>query len=176
MLKKTDGFRLFCYTNPDMKKWHVLILLAAIPLLGFAYYALSPLFITVAIDDALPKNGQSMTAPSPQPAEISSTSSPTPLSTPVIPQDGQAGAPVIGTIGHPASGEACIIEADGIRYVRYEDFKTINGPDLYVYLSKDLDAKDFVSLGTIPGYAREYQLRDSCRSDGERLFIRHHLV
>ena len=58
-------------------------------------------------------------------------------------------AEVTGTAGHPASGTVRVIEADGKRYVRYENFKTINGPDLYVYLAKDLDAKEFVDLGKV---------------------------
>lgn len=56
---------------------------------------------------------------------------------------------VVGTTGHPASGSARIASAGGKNYVRFEDFKTINGPDLYVYLANGLDAKDFVSLGKI---------------------------
>ena len=30
-----------------------------------------------------------------------------------------------------------------------ENFETINGPDLFIYLSKDLTNKDFVNLGEI---------------------------
>ncbi len=56
---------------------------------------------------------------------------------------------VIGTAGHPASGTVRIVEADDKKYVRYENFKTINGPDIYVYLAKDLDAKEFVNLGRV---------------------------
>ena len=58
-------------------------------------------------------------------------------------------APVIGTVGHPAEGSAFIVESEGKRYVRYENFKTINGPDLYVYLAKTPDAKEVVSLGLL---------------------------
>ncbi len=41
------------------------------------------------------------------------------------------------------------MEADGKRYLRYENFKTINGPDLFVYLSGDLEAKTYVNLGEL---------------------------
>ena len=50
-------------------------------------------------------------------------------------------AEVIGTTGHPASGTARLVEVDGNKYVRYENFKTLNGPDIFVYLAKDLEAK-----------------------------------
>jgi hypothetical protein len=56
---------------------------------------------------------------------------------------------VIGTTGHPASGTARLVSNNGKNYVRYENYKTINGPDLHVYLAKGLDAKEFVSLGEI---------------------------
>jgi len=35
--------------------------------------------------------------------------------------------------------------------VRYENYKGTNGPDLYVYLAKDLDATEFISLGRAKG-------------------------
>ena len=57
--------------------------------------------------------------------------------------------PIIGTAGHPASGTVRIIETGDKLFVRYENFKTINGPDLLVYLAKDLKAKEFVSLGKL---------------------------
>ncbi len=60
-----------------------------------------------------------------------------------------ASYPIIGTVGHPASGYVRLMEAGGKQYVRYENFKTINGPDLLVYLAKDLKAKEFVSLGKL---------------------------
>lgn len=101
------------------------ILVAGI--LWFAYYAVSPLFRSIRIDEAAPR------------AQVPETK---------MPEQVQSAA-VIGTAGHPASGTALIIEADGKKYVRYENFKTINGPDLYVYLAKDLDAKEYVSLGTL---------------------------
>jgi len=61
----------------------------------------------------------------------------------------QLRAEVVGTASHPASGTARIVQSEGIHYLRYEDFSTLNGPDLYVYLSKDKNAKDFVNLGRL---------------------------
>ena len=71
-----------------------------------------------------------------------------PLFRNVTVSEGAASA-VVGTTGHPASGTVRIVTADGKRYVRYEDFKTINGPDIYVYLAKDLEAKEFINLGRV---------------------------
>jgi len=52
---------------------------------------------------------------------------------------------------HPASGEVRIVESDGQPIVRFENFKTINGPNVHVYLAKDLDAKEFIDLGRLRG-------------------------
>lgn len=94
--------------------------LVLVAILAFAYYAISPLFRNIKADDAAPSSG------------VQSRS-----------------AQVIGTTGHPASGTVRIVEAEGKAYVRYENFKTINGPDIYVYLSKDLDANEYVNLGRV---------------------------
>ena len=94
--------------------------------LGFAYYAISPLFRHVRLDEAAPVSSRGAS------------------------QGGEAtGAPITGTTGHPASGSARIVESGGKRYLRYENLQTINGPDLYVYLAKDVDAKEYISLGVI---------------------------
>lgn len=101
--------------------WKLIGGLVVVVILAVAWYGLSPLFITIKVDDALPAAATQMA---------------------------QA-APVIGTTGHPAEGSAMIVEAEGKQYLRYENFKTLNGPDLYVYLAKTPDAKEFVDLGLL---------------------------
>jgi len=64
-------------------------------------------------------------------------------------EESTAPAPVLGTAGHPANGTARVIFSNGKRFLRYENFKTINGPDIFVYLSKDLEAKEFIDLGPV---------------------------
>lgn len=109
----------------NKKTIYVLGTVIGIAVLAFAYYAVSPLFINVKLDEAMPEAPQ-----------IDTT-------IPVV------SAEVVGTLAHPASGTARIVAVEGKNYVRYENFKTINGPDIYVYLAKDLDAKEFVSLGRV---------------------------
>lgn len=110
---------------------------------AFAYWTISPFFISVKVDEALPaaneENAGQMApeAPMSEPAPSTETT------------EAAAPAAVVGTAGHPASGSARIVEAGGTTYVRYENFKTLNGPDLYVYLAKDLEASDFVDLGRL---------------------------
>lgn len=50
---------------------------------------------------------------------------------------------------HEVKGEALFIKSGNETYLRFENLKTINGPDLRIYLSADLAAKDFVDLGPI---------------------------
>jgi uncharacterized protein (UPF0333 family) len=109
----------------------VLIILIVIVLIGVGYYLLSPLFINVKIDEAPPvSNSQSAVLPLASEAENKTSQ-------------------IIGTSGHPASGSLRIVSDGTDTYIRYENFKTINGPDIYVYLANDLEAKDFVSLGRV---------------------------
>ena len=104
----------------------VIILLAA-----FGYWTISPFFIKVQLNEELP----------------TSSSAPQPQDTP---QSGEAApAQVVRTAGHPASGTARVVVAEGKTYIRYENFSTLNGPDIFVYLSKDLEAKEFVNLGAV---------------------------
>jgi glutaredoxin len=51
---------------------------------------------------------------------------------------------------HNAEGTATVIPLeDGSNILRLEDFKSTNGPDLYVYLATDEKATDYVSLGRL---------------------------
>jgi hypothetical protein len=53
---------------------------------------------------------------------------------------------------HMAEGVAKVINlADGRTFLRLENLKATNGPDLYVYLSTDKDASDIVNLGRLKG-------------------------
>ena len=118
-----------------MKKTGFVIL--AIVILGIAYYGISPVFRHTRVNEAVPK-----TTPIAQDSTLPTSPSTTPPANTV-------GAEVIGTTGHPASGTARIVEANGVKYVRYENFKTLNGPDLFVYLAKDKNATEFINLGAI---------------------------
>ena len=111
----------------------------------FAYYTISPLFRSIQVNEPSPEAVR---------REV--------IQTPPVQEEAQREAvqasqlqeeirttQVVGTSGHAASGAVRIVVADGETYLRYENFKTINGPDLYVYLAKDLDAKEYVSLGVL---------------------------
>lgn len=50
---------------------------------------------------------------------------------------------------HDVEGTALLIKENERRIVRFENFKTDNGPQLRIYLSSDLSNDDFVDLGSI---------------------------
>lgn len=111
----------------------LLIAIVVIIILGIGYYLISPLFINIKADEAVPiSNTTDTLTDTPTPKEIDVKS-----------------AQIVGTSGHEASGSVRIIDDDTDAYIRYENFKTINGPDIYVYLAKDLDAKEYVNLGKV---------------------------
>jgi hypothetical protein len=64
---------------------------------------------------------------------------------------------------HNAEGQAKVIQlSDGSNFLRLEDFRSTNGPDLYVYLSTDKSASDFVNLGRLKGNVgdQNYEIPD----------------
>lgn len=50
---------------------------------------------------------------------------------------------------HDVSGKAVLIEQEGAHILRFEDFETINGPDVRIYLASDLSDQDIIDLGPI---------------------------
>lgn len=52
---------------------------------------------------------------------------------------------------HKVRGTATVLTDGEKRYIRFENFEATNGPDLYVYLSNDLDATSYVNLGELKG-------------------------
>ncbi len=64
---------------------------------------------------------------------------------------------------HNASGKATVLYLeDGSAVLRFENFRVTNGPDLYVYLSTDRGASDFVDLGRLKANSgnQNYDLPD----------------
>lgn len=102
-----------------------MIIIASVLVSIIVVYTASPLFFDVIVDEEMPA------------ASLA------------IPMGNFIG---IGDGIHDAVGEVFIIEAeDGSKFLRFENFKVSNGPDLYVYLATDETASDYVSLGKLKG-------------------------
>jgi Electron transfer DM13 len=64
---------------------------------------------------------------------------------------------------HNSEGQAKVLKlSDGSNFLRLENFRSTNGPDLYVYLSTDKNASDFVNLGRLKGNVgdQNYEIPD----------------
>lgn len=136
-----------------MKK--IIAIVAVIVIGGISAYAISPYFTTSTIDEVLPESALS--------TDLSDV--------PVIPVEKTMDKELTGeTMGnemtssmfyqgdfvgvndgiHNAEGKARVIPLDdGSSILRLEDFESTNGPDLYVYLSTDEQASDYVNLGRL---------------------------
>jgi len=138
---------------------NLIITAVVIAIIGGLYYGISPLFNVQEVDDVLPEvssglenltpeeqkeMGELMAEVNKEPAEDMIEDMPEMLTI-------SDSFPVMGTFGHPASGSVKVIENLEETIIRYEDFETINGPNLHVYLSKDIEGKDFIDLGEIRG-------------------------
>lgn len=117
-------------------------------------YAASPLFVNVTVDEPLPSSATlkpSKTMASDTMMEDTKMMEDTMEESVPVPVTFLTGNFVGVNDGiHNAEGVAKVIPLDdGSRVLRFEDFKSTNGPDLYVYLATDKDATDFVSLGPL---------------------------
>lgn len=171
------SFHLYGYliklVNFVNKNTGIIIGVLSIAVITVAYYGISPLFKNNRIDDVAPASKGSLTDTANETTEVESV--PIQESTEkenilddtaevteeiersasiVVPPEVESVpklvfAAVVGTPLHPASGSARVITTENGDVIRYENFTTINGPDLFVYLAKDLEAKYFVNLGEL---------------------------
>lgn len=111
----------------------ILISLAVILVLSLGYWLISPLWTTVELQESIPVT----TSVS---SENSNINTPEAMLFERAPMQASA---------HEVSGEAFFLQSENTKFLRFENLKTINGPDLRIYLSRDLEATDFIDLGPI---------------------------
>jgi len=49
----------------------------------------------------------------------------------------------------PTTGTASVYDQSGTKYIVFDPFMSHSGPDLYVYLSKDANAIDYIRVGKL---------------------------
>ncbi len=141
-------------------------------ILGIGYWLISPLWTTVEVNEPAPISGQDVmdkkkmmrsdTAEmetvsgnvyaNPKPeirvrAEVKATSSVKALTADPVIIKSVTGDFVNGA--HEVSGVAKVLLVDNKKVLRFENFNTVNGPDLFIYLATDNSASDYVNLGAI---------------------------
>jgi hypothetical protein len=64
---------------------------------------------------------------------------------------------------HRTSGTATVTIQGDSKTLKFTNFETLNGPDLFVYMSADKSDKDFVNLGTLDSFKgdQSYSMPDS---------------
>lgn len=154
-----------------MKKWLV-FLGVFIVVAPIAYYLLSPLWEVVELDEASPLDVLEQQSPGPEEHvnleikdEMDSMDEATKAefeeqmevmkdkvmvmddAMPTTPQ--LVAEALFKPRAHEVEGVAKLIEVDGKKVLRFEDFNTVNGPELHIYLSSELGNDDFIDLGII---------------------------
>jgi len=141
-----------------MKK--VLVTIIIIVILAAAWYLLSPLWSSVELDEASPLQTAPVVKDSFETMDIETRAefeAQMEISKDVVMTMEEAMPDVARLIAqaqfqpraHSVEGRALLIEEAGEKIVRFEDFETINGPNLHIYLSSELGDGDFVDLGKI---------------------------
>ncbi|MGB4942575.1 MAG: DM13 domain-containing protein [Candidatus Moraniibacteriota bacterium] len=124
-----------------------LIISVSIILIGIAWYGLSPLFDTKVVNDPAPEKG----ATTEDALLVADDAAKNPRQETDVITPPSKRIPIVDTPAHPASGFVRIVKDGDQTIIRYEDYKTINGPDVRIYLANDLQAADYINLGPIKG-------------------------
>jgi hypothetical protein len=140
------------------KRWYVIVpLIVLFPLMWFLF---SSLFITVELDEPSPLDDVEMI----EDQEVADTTVDETEMDNIVEvvqddvvekDDAMPNQPSIlykadfEPDAHDVEGHALVIKTDDATVLRFEDFETINGPELHIYLSTSLGNDDFVDLGVI---------------------------
>lgn len=139
-------------TNRTLRILGIVLIIAAV---GIAYWLISPIFRETFLDEPLPPFGDAMDSMSQQELDEfhrqtdalqgtgTDRNEAMPLSPTILAQG------VMMPRAHEVSGRALVVDTGSSRILRFEDLDTINGPDLRIYLSKDLSDDDVIDLGPI---------------------------
>ena len=135
-----------------MKKGAIIAIVIAAIAIPTAVYAASPLFINTYIDEPAPG-----TFPDDSMQDKGSEDAPMEDKNDGMADEAKPGVFTqlfgdfvgVGDGVHSAEGVAKVVRLDGSSTLRLEDFRSTNGPDLYVYVSTDKTASEFVDLGRL---------------------------
>lgn len=165
-----------------MKKSILIAIIVAAIAVPTAVYAASPLFINTTVDEPLPEGTQDAMMDKDEGAMMDDKSGDAMEKDDSAMMDKGDDAmmedeammedkmvDLSGTFSgagdgfHNAEGTARVLHLDdGSTVLRLEDFQVTNGPDLFVYLSADKNASDYVDLGMLKANSgnQNYELPD----------------
>ncbi|WP_337874021.1 DM13 domain-containing protein [Exiguobacterium sp.] len=118
-----------------------------VAVIAVAWWLISPLFLTETVDEGLPPTAVETPVPE---EETEEETTETPEAQPS--QTEVAGVFMDGEKNYETTGTIRSVEAEDGTYLRFEEFETTNGPDLFVYLTKPgQETTEGVSLGSLKG-------------------------
>jgi len=152
---------IFIQLTHSMKTINIIIILIILIIIPIAYYLISPIFKVVELEEASPLEVKrdlqikdamdTMDAATKAEFERQVEA----MKDKIIVMDDAMPAANIVSQGnfepraHEVEGTAILIEKDNKKILRFEDFDTINGPNLHIYLSSELGNDDFIDLGKL---------------------------
>ncbi|OIN66754.1 electron transporter [Exiguobacterium sp. KRL4] len=123
----------------------IILAIVVVGVLALSWWLVSPLFLNQAVDEELPPSSSTIEQEDETPA------SETDKSEPATPAD-FSGTFVDGEKNYQTSGKIKTVTADDALYLRFEDFQTTNGPDLFVYLVEPgKKTADGIRIGALKG-------------------------
>ena len=137
----------------------IIFSIIGIIVIGIGYFLLSPLWQSVKLDEALPQarvikdnietmdtatKEQFMKEVEAMKDKVMVKTDSMPSSTPSVLKEA-----MLVARAHDVKGKVILVQIGGEKIIRFENLKTINGPDLRIYLSTGLNKDDIVDLGAI---------------------------
>lgn len=125
---------------------------------GIAWYLISPLWRNIRLNEESPfviqDRFETMDDQTRNQFEEAVKQSQTQSEQKIMQESMPSGARIVAqgifkSRAHDVQGQALLVEQDGKKIIRFENFKTINGPNLHIYFGSELSNRDFVDLGKI---------------------------
>ena len=129
----------------------IILAIVIVCVLALSWWLVSPLFLNQAVDEQVPPSSSTVEQ------EDETKTSETDKSEPATPITEETTADFSGTFvdgekNYQTSGKIKMVTADDALYLRFEDFQTTNGPDLFVYVVEPgKETADGIRLGALKG-------------------------
>ena len=124
----------------------IIVGIVVVCVLALVWWLASPLFLNESVDEELPSGSETV-----EQKEKDSTPEASPPSTEETEAE-LSGQFMDGEKSYKTSGNIKTLTVDDTLYLRFEDFQTTNGPDLFVYLVEPGEnTADGIRLGALKG-------------------------
>lgn len=130
----------------------VILGIVGVAVLLIGWWLISPIFLDETVDEGLPPTSLDATVDEEGEAEEATEPSSSEDDGTAKEFADLAGVFMDGEKNYETSGNIQTIRAEDGVYLRFEDFKTTNGPDLFVYLIQpEMETTEGIRLGALKG-------------------------